>query len=75
MTITDLHARFRRLDQLGRGLAKEVTIIRPGNDPMLRAERQGYLAAIQDALAGVESARVTLAKAIQRLDPGGAVLY
>lgn len=68
MTLNDLRGRSRRLEALGLGLAKEVTIVRPGNDPMLRAERQEYLAQIQDALAGVEKARVVLAKAIHRLE-------
>jgi hypothetical protein len=37
----DIEARVRRLDELARGLAKEVVVIRQGN-------------AIQDAIAGVE---------------------
>src|SRR5258708_6820827 len=68
MSIADLRARYARLDQLRQGLAKEVLAIRPGNDPMLRAERQAYLGSIQDALDGVEKACVTLAKAIYRLE-------
>ena len=61
-------ARVRRLDELARGLAKEVTLWREGNDPLLYLERKAYLGAIQDALAGVEAARVVLAKARQRLE-------
>jgi hypothetical protein len=38
--------------------------VRKGNNPMLRAERPEYLRA---ALAGVEKARVTLAKATDRI--------
>jgi hypothetical protein len=34
----------------------------------LYLERKAYLAAIQDALAGVEAARVLLAKVRQRLE-------
>jgi hypothetical protein len=34
----------------------------------LYLERKAYLGAIQDALAGVEAARVVLAKARQRLE-------
>jgi len=63
----DVEARLRRLEELTRGLAKEVTLWREGNDPLLYLERKGYLNAIQDALAGVEAARVVLAKACQRM--------
>jgi hypothetical protein len=39
-----------------------------GNDPLLYLERKAYLGAIQDALAGVESARVILARVRRRLE-------
>jgi hypothetical protein len=68
MNLTDLQARVRRLEQLARGLAKEVTLWKACNDPLLYLERKAYLGAIQDALSGVEEARVTLAKARQRLE-------
>ena len=68
MNLADLAARVRRLDELGRGLAKEVTLWKACNDPLLYLERKAYLDAIQDALRGVEAARVVLAKACQRLE-------
>jgi hypothetical protein len=68
MTMTDLKARIHRLDELARGLSREVVIWKAGNDPLLYAERKAYLNSIQDALAGVEAARVVLAKARQRLE-------
>jgi hypothetical protein len=68
MNLADLRARIRRLDELARGLAKEVALWKAGNDPLLYLERRVYLGAIQDALAGVEAARVILAKARQRLE-------
>lgn len=67
MNLADLTARVQRLDVLMRGLAKEVALWKEGNDPLLYPERKAYLKAIQDALAGVEAARVVLAKARQRL--------
>jgi hypothetical protein len=70
MNLTDLRARVRRLDELARGLAKEVSLWKGGNDPLLYLERKAYLGAIQDALAGAEAARVILAKAYQRLEKG-----
>ncbi len=66
MTLADLQARVRRLDQLARGLAKEITLWKDCNDPLLYLERKAYLSGIQDALAGVETARVALAKAMQQ---------
>ena len=67
MNLTDLESRVERLDQLSRGLAKEEILWNECNDPLLYRERQDYLAAIRAALSGVECARVTLAKARQRL--------
>jgi hypothetical protein len=67
MNLIDLESRVNRLDQLSHGLAKEEILVKKGNDPLLYRERQDYLAAIRAALSGVEGARVTLAKARQRL--------
>lgn len=67
MNLADLTTRISRLDELARGLAREVALWKEGNDPLLYLERIEYLRAIQDVLAGVEAARVTLAKAKQRL--------
>jgi hypothetical protein len=61
-------ARVKRLDQHSRGLAREISLIRAANDPMLYLERKAYLLAMGDALQGIESARVMLAKACQRLN-------
>ena len=68
MNQSDLQGRIRRLHELARGLAKEVVLWKECNDPLLYLERKAYLGAIQDALAGVEAARVVLAKARQRLE-------
>ena len=68
MNLNDLESRVNRLDQLCRGLAKEEILWKECNDPLLYRERQDYLAAIRAALSGVEGARVTLAKARQRLE-------
>ena len=57
MTLRDLTARVRRLDELSRGLAMEVVLWKECKDPPLYLERRAYLGAIQDALAGVEGAR------------------
>jgi hypothetical protein len=67
MNLADLAGRIHRLDQLMRGLAREVTLWKEGIDPLLHQERRVYLKGIQDALAGVETARAALARARQRL--------
>jgi hypothetical protein len=59
--------RVERLHQLSTGLAKEVALWKPGNDPLLHLERKAYLNAIQDALAGLEAARVVLSRVGHRL--------
>jgi hypothetical protein len=68
MNLSDLRARVRRLDQLARGLAREVSLWKGCDDPLLYLERKAYLGGIQDTLAGAEAARVTLAKVVQRLE-------
>ena len=54
MNLADLIARIRRLDQLARGLAKEVTLWKECNDPLLYLERKAYLTALQNGLAGLD---------------------
>ena len=68
MNLADISVRIRRLEQLRLGLARECIQLRkdPLGDPLLRNERMGYLKGIQDAIAGIECARVVLAKARQR---------
>ena len=58
------------LERLARGLAREVELQRGADDVLLYRERKQYLGAVQDALAGVEAARVVLARAARRLEGG-----
>ena len=69
--VADLKARIERLDRLARGLAKEVTLWRGCNDPLLFRERKAYLAGIQDPIAGADAARVVLTNVVSRLERGG----
>jgi hypothetical protein len=68
VNLSGLTARCRRLNDLHIGLQREMALIGEGNDPLLYRERQDYLAALRDAVHGLESARVVLAKARQRLE-------
>jgi hypothetical protein len=70
MDTDGIKRRIGRLGELSRGLAKGVVLIKAASDPLLYLERKAYLTAIQDALAGVEGARVVLARAGQRLERG-----
>jgi hypothetical protein len=68
MTQNDIARGIPRLAQLARELAKEVSILRSGGDPLLAAEGRAYLTGIHDALAGVEAARVVLAAVMERFE-------
>jgi hypothetical protein len=65
MKVVDLAARVRRLDALARGLAKELAAVSADTlTVLLYRERRGYLEELGQAPAGVEGARVTLARAV-----------
>jgi hypothetical protein len=69
MDADDLATRVRRLDALARGLAKETAEVQADTlTGLLYRERRGYLEGIRGALAGVEGARVTLCRALRRLE-------
>ena len=72
MTEADLRARVRRLDELSRGMARELVRVQECDDPLLYRERQDYLAALRVAVSGLEAGRVALAQALQRLEAGRA---
>jgi hypothetical protein len=64
----------RRLEQLTRGLAKEVVLWKKCDDPLLFLERKTYLEAMQNGLANLDDARVVLAQARQRLLDGAGTI-
>jgi hypothetical protein len=70
MTLHHIGARIKRLDALFLGLQREVSLIAKGDDPLLDLERQAYLRGLHCAASGLENARVMLAKARQRIEPG-----
>jgi hypothetical protein len=67
MNLADITARVTRLERLSIGLAKEIYIWQQCNDPLLYVERREFLNAMRDVHSGIESARVALVKAKQRL--------
>ena len=73
ITWEQIEARKKRLNKLAIGLALEDVLWSKDNrhdHPLLFVETRAYLKAIRDALAGVEAARVVLAKAKQRNERG-----
>jgi len=72
ITWEQIEARKRRLERLSRWMMKEAVIVDEHDDLFLRVERLAYLQALRDAIAGLETARVVLARAAQRNKQGGA---
>jgi hypothetical protein len=68
MGLAEIKARIARLEKLARGFSLEVQRWKAASDPLLYRERKAYLAGVQDTLAGVETARVVLAKVVQRME-------
>jgi len=68
MNLADLVGRIRRLEQLSRGLTRELALWKACNDPLLYLERRTYLGQIQNASNAVEAARAVLVKVRQRLE-------
>jgi hypothetical protein len=63
----DITSRITRLDSLVCALRREALLIRQANAPLLYLERQAYLKALDGAASGLETARIVLAKARQRM--------
>ena len=68
MNLNNLAKRIERLEQLSRGLSREVTLCRSADEPLLPAERRTYLGGIQDTLAGLDAARVVLVEVCGRIE-------
>jgi hypothetical protein len=68
MGLVEIKARIERLGKLARGFSGEVGRWKGAADPLLYRERKAYLGAVQDALAGVEAARVVLVGVVRRLE-------
>jgi hypothetical protein len=68
VNLADLVGRIRRLEQLSRGLTRELTLWKACNDPLLYLERRTYLGQIQNASKAIEAARALLVQVQQRLE-------
>jgi hypothetical protein len=67
MSAADISARIRRLEQNSLGAARETQLVGQP-DIFSYVERREYLEALHRMCGGLDSARVALAKARQRLD-------
>jgi hypothetical protein len=65
MKLTDLRDRMQRLVKLAEGLATEASLWKKCYASVLYVHRLAYIEGIQDALSGLEKARVVVAKMIQ----------
>jgi len=64
----DLRARMRRLEELIRGLCLEESLWRKCPAPIMALDRLAYMDAIHEAIHGLESARIILARVIRGLE-------
>jgi hypothetical protein len=67
MSAADIMARIRRLEQLTRGVARELQLVERTKIFQYR-ERRDYFDALRYIWIGLENARDALVKARQRLD-------
>jgi hypothetical protein len=67
MTLEQVARRITRLTALTCALRREGILIRQANAPLLYLERLAYLKALDGAARGLETARIVLVKARQRL--------
>jgi hypothetical protein len=68
ISLKGIVTRIERLNTLTGSLSRELLIIRQGNDPLLYRDRRDYMKALGEAISGLETARIVLAKAKHRLD-------
>jgi len=66
MNLSAMRARVERLRQLAHGMGKEVAIWKADAGPLLPLERNQYLEAVYDVIAGMDEAAVVLEAALGR---------
>ena len=63
-----LQARIRRLEELSVGLSRDEAAFQNAGAPILADERDKYREGLRQAISGVETARLALVMACQRID-------
>jgi len=60
--------RLGRLRELVVQLVQEYLVVQSQESPLLDGERRAYLIGFQEAIAGLDQARVVLGKAVRRIE-------
>jgi len=68
MTPTDFRSRIHRLEQLVAGLSKELNLWKDCDVPILYVDRLEYTRGIDQAVHGLETARLAIVKVCQRIE-------
>ena len=66
-----IRPRIPRLRELVAELVQEYMLTQSQENPLLDGERRAYLIGIQEAIAGLDQARVVLGKAVRRVEELG----
>jgi hypothetical protein len=68
MNLTDFRSRIHRLEQLVAGLSKELNLWKDCDGPILYVDRLEYTRGIDQAIHGLETARLAMVKVCQRIE-------
>jgi len=66
-----IRPRIPRLRELVAELVQDYLLVQSLESPLLGGERRAYLIGIQEAIAGLDEARVVLGKAVRRIEELG----
>jgi hypothetical protein len=68
LTVQGLSTRIARLEQLTRGMRKDMTTVEKSQSPFKEAEKQAYLVAMAQTCEAMEKARRILIDVRYRID-------
>jgi len=68
LQLRTIKPRLGRLRELVAELVQEYLIVQSQESPLLDGARRAYLIGIQEAIAGLDQARVVLGKGIRRIE-------
>jgi len=71
LQLQNIKPRIPRLRELVAELVQDYLLVQSQESPLLDGERRAYLIGIQEAIAGLDQARVVLGKAVRRIEELG----
>jgi len=71
LQLQTIKPRIPRLRELVAELVQDYLLVQSQESPLLDGERRAYLIGIQEAIAGLDQARVVLGKAVRRIEELG----